>query len=51
MSGDHLFDPESQFAATAHGKLEVRTGKADPNWLDWYAGYVVREQFGEDLPQ
>jgi catechol 2,3-dioxygenase-like lactoylglutathione lyase family enzyme len=38
-------------AATAHGKHEARTGKADPNWQDWYAEYMVREQSGEELPQ
>ncbi len=38
-------------AATAHGKHEARTGKEDPNWPDWYAEYMVREQSGEDLPQ
>jgi len=38
-------------AATAHGKHEAQTGKADPNWLGWYAEYMVREQSGEDLPQ
>jgi hypothetical protein len=38
-------------AAAAHGKLEARTGKADPNWADWYAEYMVREQSGEELPQ
>jgi len=26
-------------------------GKADPNWPDWYANYMVREQAGEELPQ
>jgi len=38
-------------AATAHGKHEARIGKADPNWPDWYAEYMVREQAGEELPQ
>jgi hypothetical protein len=38
-------------AATAHGKHEARIGKADPNWPDWYAEYMVREQPGEELPQ
>jgi catechol 2,3-dioxygenase-like lactoylglutathione lyase family enzyme len=38
-------------AATAHGKHEARIGKADANWPDWYAEYVVREQAGEELPQ
>jgi catechol 2,3-dioxygenase-like lactoylglutathione lyase family enzyme len=38
-------------AAAAHGKHEARTGKADPNWPDWYAEYMVREQSGQELPQ
>jgi catechol 2,3-dioxygenase-like lactoylglutathione lyase family enzyme len=38
-------------ASVAHGQHEARTGKADPNWADWYAEYMVREQAGEDLPQ
>ena len=38
-------------AATAHGKHEKRMGEADPNWPDWYADYMVREQTGEELPQ
>jgi catechol 2,3-dioxygenase-like lactoylglutathione lyase family enzyme len=38
-------------AAKAHGQHEARTGKTDPNWPDWYAEYMVREQSGEGLPQ
>jgi catechol 2,3-dioxygenase-like lactoylglutathione lyase family enzyme len=38
-------------AESAHGEHEVRTGHADPNWPDWYADYMVREQAGEGLPQ
>jgi catechol 2,3-dioxygenase-like lactoylglutathione lyase family enzyme len=38
-------------ASAAHGQHEARTGKADPNWPDWYAEYMVREQAGEELPQ
>lgn len=38
-------------AAVAHGKHEARIGAADPNWPDWYAEYMVREQTGEQLPQ
>jgi catechol 2,3-dioxygenase-like lactoylglutathione lyase family enzyme len=38
-------------AAMAHDKHEASTGIADPNWLDWYAEYMVREQSGEELPQ
>ena len=37
-------------AAAAHGEHETRTGKEDPDWPDWYAEYMVREQAGEDLP-
>ena len=37
-------------AAAAHGRHEERTGEADPNWPDWYAEYMVREQGGEELP-
>lgn len=37
-------------ASEAHGKHEARTGKADANWPDWYASYMVAEQSGEKLP-
>ena len=37
-------------AATAHGEHETRTGKADANWPDWYADYMVAEQAGTELP-
>jgi catechol 2,3-dioxygenase-like lactoylglutathione lyase family enzyme len=37
-------------AANAHGEHEQRTGQADPDWPDWYAEYMVREQAGEELP-
>jgi catechol 2,3-dioxygenase-like lactoylglutathione lyase family enzyme len=37
-------------AETAHGKHENRIGKADPNWPDWYAEYMVAEQAGTELP-
>jgi catechol 2,3-dioxygenase-like lactoylglutathione lyase family enzyme len=37
-------------AAAAHGEHEKRTGEADPDWPDWYAKYMVREQAGEELP-
>ena len=37
-------------AAAAHGEHEKRTGKADPNWADWYAEYMVQEQAGKPLP-
>jgi catechol 2,3-dioxygenase-like lactoylglutathione lyase family enzyme len=38
-------------AAAAHGEHEKRIGRADPNWPDWYAEYMVREQSGAELPQ
>ncbi len=37
-------------AEAAHGKHEERTGKADADWPDWYALYMVRESAGEELP-
>jgi hypothetical protein len=37
-------------AAEAHGMHEERTGKADPDWPDWYALYMVRERADEELP-
>jgi catechol 2,3-dioxygenase-like lactoylglutathione lyase family enzyme len=37
-------------AEAAHGEHEARTGQADPDWPDWYAEYMVREQSGEELP-
>jgi len=38
-------------AAAAHGQHEKLTGQPDPNWADWYAEYLVREQSGEALPE
>ncbi len=37
-------------AEAAHGEHEKRIGKADPNWPDWYAEYMVAEQAGTNLP-
>lgn len=37
-------------AAAAHGEHEKRAGGNDPNWPDWYADYMVREQSGEQPP-
>ena len=37
-------------AAAAHGEHEKRIGAADPNWPDWYAEYIAREQAGKALP-
>jgi catechol 2,3-dioxygenase-like lactoylglutathione lyase family enzyme len=39
-----------QRASAAHGEHEARIGAADPDWPDWYAEYMVREQAGEELP-
>ena len=38
-------------ASSAHGEHEKRIGHADPNWPDWYAEFMVREQSGEELPK
>src|SRR5580658_5279526 len=38
-------------ASAAHGQHEKRIGAADPNWPDWYAEYMVREQSGAELPK
>ncbi len=38
-------------AEVAHGLFENRSGKADENWPQWYAEFMVREQSGENLPQ
>ncbi|MEU4563674.1 VOC family protein [Actinoplanes sp. NPDC023936] len=38
-------------AAAAHGEHEARTGAEDPDWPDWYADYLVREQAGTELPR
>jgi catechol 2,3-dioxygenase-like lactoylglutathione lyase family enzyme len=37
-------------AAAAHGEHEKRIGKADPNWPDWYAAYMVAELAGLEPP-
>jgi catechol 2,3-dioxygenase-like lactoylglutathione lyase family enzyme len=37
-------------AAAAHGEHEARIGAEDPDWPDWYAEYMVREQAGVELP-
>jgi hypothetical protein len=57
VAGDTTYASSSELAdalrraAAAHGQHEERTGEADPNWPDWYALYMVREQAGEELPQ
>jgi hypothetical protein len=57
VSGDQTtFTSSSDLAAAlrrtaaAHGEHEKRTGGHDPNWPDWYAEYIVREQTGQQLP-
>lgn len=37
-------------AAAAHGEHEARTGVEDPDWPEWYADYMVREQAGAEVP-
>ncbi|WP_308190667.1 VOC family protein [Streptomyces sp. HPF1205] len=37
-------------AAAAHGEHEARIGAEDPDWPDWYATYMVREQAGTGSP-
>jgi catechol 2,3-dioxygenase-like lactoylglutathione lyase family enzyme len=37
-------------AAAAHGGHEARVGAEDPDWPDWYADYMMREQAGTELP-
>ena len=37
-------------ASVAHGEHEKRTGKADADWPDWYASYMVAEEAGTELP-
>jgi hypothetical protein len=34
-------------AAAAHHEYEEKTGRHDPDWPDWYAKFIVREQVGE----
>jgi hypothetical protein len=35
-------------AAAAHGRPEEEAGRADPDWPDWYAQYMLPEQAGRD---
>jgi hypothetical protein len=37
-------------ASAANGRHEERIGHADPDWPDWYADYMVKEQAGTELP-
>ncbi|MFL6072539.1 MAG: hypothetical protein ACJ73S_03990 [Mycobacteriales bacterium] len=34
-------------AAEAHGRHEEELGREDPDWPAWYAGYMEREQAGQ----
>ena len=38
-------------ASVAHGEHEKRIGKADPNWPEWYAAYMLSEQTGGEPPK
>lgn len=38
-------------ASVAHGEREKRIGKANPDWPDWYAEYILREQVGGEPPK
>jgi catechol 2,3-dioxygenase-like lactoylglutathione lyase family enzyme len=55
-AGDTTFSSSSELAsalrraAAAHGEHEKRIGGEDPDWPDWYAEYIVREQAGKELP-
>ncbi len=37
-------------AESAHAEHEKRIGRADSDWPDWYAEYMMREQSGQELP-
>jgi catechol 2,3-dioxygenase-like lactoylglutathione lyase family enzyme len=37
-------------AAAAHGEHEKRLGKADEQWPEWYAAYMLAESLGDELP-
>jgi catechol 2,3-dioxygenase-like lactoylglutathione lyase family enzyme len=38
-------------AAAALRRHEKRVGAQEPEWADWYARFLAREQAGTDLPQ
>jgi hypothetical protein len=57
MSGTQVtFTSSTELAAAlrraeaARAEHEKRTGQPDPNWPDWYAEYIVREQTGKQAP-
>jgi len=37
-------------AAAAHGEHEKRIGRADDQWPEWYAAYMLAERLGTELP-
>jgi catechol 2,3-dioxygenase-like lactoylglutathione lyase family enzyme len=55
-AGDTAFTSSTELAtalkraAAAHDEHEKRIGKHDPDWPDWYAEYIVREQAGKPPP-
>jgi hypothetical protein len=55
-SAQVTFASSTEFAAAlrcaeaAHVEQEKRTGQQDPDWPDWYAECIVREQTGQQLP-
>jgi hypothetical protein len=57
VAGDTTYGSASELAQAlrralaARGQHAVGAGEADPNWPDWYAEYMVREQAGEELPR
>ncbi|WP_188195944.1 hypothetical protein [Nonomuraea sp. SYSU D8015] len=38
-------------AEAAHGRYEQEIGHPDPDWPDWYAQYLAREQAGDAGPE
>ncbi|MDM0022247.1 VOC family protein [Variovorax saccharolyticus] len=54
--GDTTFSAAVELASAlrrardAHGKLDKQIGLEEPDWLDWYAEYIVAEQAGTPLP-
>jgi catechol 2,3-dioxygenase-like lactoylglutathione lyase family enzyme len=57
VAGDTTYGSASELAQAlrralaARGQHAAGAGEADPNWPDWYAEYMVREQAGEELPR
>jgi catechol 2,3-dioxygenase-like lactoylglutathione lyase family enzyme len=56
VDGDTTFTSSSELAsalrraAAAHGEHEKRIGQHDAEWANWYAGSIVAEQAGKELP-